>query len=111
MHLAGWNFTVHEEGLDEGTMNVIDVMNSDFFQAKMSALQQYKPGSSVADFRPLSEEELEGSIAAGGTRKWISLNEPRETTKEPTYLDLWPDVEMVNFAPKQNGHGSSSLSS
>jgi len=67
MHLAGWNFTIYEEGTDGGTMNVIDVMAPDFFQAKASALQHYKPGSTVADFRPLSEEELQGSIADGST--------------------------------------------
>jgi hypothetical protein len=99
MHLAGWNFTIYEEGIEGGSMNVIDVMASDFFQAKASALQHYKPGSTVADFRPLSEEELKGSIAEDGTRKWISLNEPREN-KEPKYPDLWPHVEMVNFVPK-----------
>lgn len=95
MHLAGWNFTIYEES----TMNVIDVMASDFFQAKASALQHYKPGSTVADFRPLSEEELQGSIADGSTRKWIPLNETYQTA-EPRFPDLWPDVEMVNFIPK-----------
>jgi hypothetical protein len=30
MHLAGWNFTIYEEGTDGGTMNVIDVMAADF---------------------------------------------------------------------------------
>ena len=99
MHLAGWNFTIYEEGTDGGTMNVIDVMASDFFQAKASALQHYKPGSTVADFRPLSEEELQGSIVEGGTRKWISLNKQSET-EETKLPDLWPDVEMVNFIPK-----------
>jgi hypothetical protein len=100
MHLAGWNFTIYEEGTDGGSMNVIDVMASDFFQAKASALQQYKPGSTVAEFRPLSEEELQGSVSEGGMRKWIALNEPRETADEPKFPDLWPEVEMVNFTPK-----------
>ena len=100
MHLAGWNFTIYEEGAEEGTMNVIDVMASDFFQAKASALQHYKPGSTVAEFRPLSEEELQGSIAEGGTRKWIPLHAPREIADAPKFPDLWPDVEMVNFTPK-----------
>ena len=63
MHLAGWNFTIYEEGVEGGTMNVIDVMNPEFFQAKSTVLQLYRPGSTVADFRPLSEEELQGSIA------------------------------------------------
>jgi hypothetical protein len=99
MHLAGWNFTIYEEGTDGGRMNVIDVMASDFFQAKASALQHYKPGSTVADFRPLSEEELNGSIPDGSTRKWIPLNEMHQTA-EPRFPDLWPDVEMVNFTPK-----------
>jgi len=100
MHLAGWNFTIHEAGLDEGSMHVIDVMTPDFLQAKTSALQQYKPGSAVADFRPLSEEELQGAIPVGSFRKWISLNEPREKANEPPFSDLWPHVEMVNFIPK-----------
>jgi hypothetical protein len=99
MHLAGWNFTIYEEGTEGGTMNVIDVMAPDFFQAKASALQQYKPGSTVADFRPLSEEEVQGAIADGGTRKWIPLNET-DKTAEPPFPDLWPKVEMVNFTPK-----------
>jgi hypothetical protein len=99
MHLAGWNFTIYEEGTDGGTMNVIDIMASDFFQAKASALQHYKPGSTVADFRPLSEEELRGAIPDGGTRKWIPLNKMHQTT-EPPFPDLWPKVEMVNFTPK-----------
>ena len=99
MHLAGWNFTIYEEGIGGGSMNVIDVMTPEFFQAKASALQLYKPGSTVADFRPLSEEEFQGSIAVGCTRKWISVNEPRET-KEPKSPDLWPNVEMVNFTHK-----------
>ena len=99
MHLAGWNFTIYEEGTEGGKMNVIDVMASDFFQAKASALQHYKPGSTVADFRPLSEEELQGSIPDGSTRKWIPLHETHQTT-EPPFPDLWPDVEMVNFTPK-----------
>ena len=81
LHLAGWNFTIHE---DEGSMHVIDVMIPDFPQAKASALQQYKPGSAVADFRPLSEEELKGAVPVGSFRKWISLNEPRE--KRPDSL-------------------------
>ncbi|HUQ35021.1 MAG TPA: hypothetical protein VM144_01455 [Aestuariivirga sp.] len=97
MHLAGWNFTIHE---DEGSMHVIDVMIPDFSQAKASALQQYKPGSAVADFRPLSEEELKGALPVGSFRKWISLNEPREEANEPGFSDLWPHVEMVNFVPK-----------
>ena len=100
MHLAGWNFTIYEEGPEGGSMNVIDVMTPEFFQAKASALQQYKPGSKVAEFRPLSEEELQGSISEGGTRKWIALNEPRATADEPKFPDLWPDVEMVYFTPK-----------
>ena len=100
MHLAGWNFTICEYGVDGSSMNVIDVMLSDFFQAKASALQQYRPGSTVAEFRPLSEEELKDSLAEGGTRKWISLRETREKTEEPKFPDLWPDVQMVNFAPK-----------
>lgn len=97
LHLAGWNFTIHE---DEGSMHVIDVMIPDFPQAKASALQQYKPGSTVADFRPLSEEELKGAVPGGSFRKWISLNEPREMANEPGFSDLWPQVEMVNFVPK-----------
>ena len=99
MHLAGWNFTIYEEGPERATMNVIDVSASDFFQAKASALQQYRPGSTVADFRPLSEEELQGAIAEGGTRKWIPLKKTIET-QEPNFRDLWPNVEMVNFTPK-----------
>ena len=99
MHLAGWNFTICEYGVEGNSMHVIDVMLSDFFQAKASALQNYKPGSTVADFRPLSEEELQGSIAEGATRKWISLNKPSET-EDPKLPDLWPNVEMVNFVPK-----------
>jgi hypothetical protein len=97
MHLAGWNFTIHEAGLNEGSMHVIDVMIPDYLQAKASALQQYKPGSAVADFRPLSEEELKGVVPVGSFRKWISLNEPRE---KAGFSDLWPHVEMVNFIPK-----------
>ncbi len=97
LHLAGWNFTIHEE---EGSMHVIDVMILDFLQTKASALQQYKPGSAVADFRPLSEEELKGAVPIGSFRKWISLNEPREMPNEPPFSDLWPHVEMVNFVPK-----------
>ena len=97
LHLAGWNFTVHE---DEGSMQVIDVMIPDFPHAKASALQQYKPGSAVADFRPLSEEELKGAVPVGSFGKWISVNEPREKAKEPPFSDLWPHVEMVNFVPK-----------
>lgn len=100
MHLAGWNFTIHEAGLDEGAMHVIDVMTPDFLQTKASALQQYTPGSAVADFRPLSEEELKGAVPVGSFRKWISLNEPREEANEPGFADLWPPVEMVNFVPK-----------
>lgn len=100
MHLAGWNFTVHEEGVERGTMNVIDVNNPDFFQAQELALQQYKPGSKVVDFRPLSEEELEGSIAKGGSRKWISLNEPLHQADGPEFPDLWPNVKIVNLIPK-----------
>ena len=100
MHLAGWNFTIYEEGTEEGTMNVIDVMASDFFQAKASALQHYKPGSTVAEFRPLSEEELQGSIFEGGTRKWIPLNEAHHSAAAAPFPDLWPNVEMVNFTPK-----------
>ena len=100
MHLAGWNFTVLEDGAEGSSMNVIDVIAPDFFQAKASALQQYKPGSTVADFRPLSEEELQGSIIEGGLRKWISLNKPPATQAEPKFPDLWPNVEMVNFTPK-----------
>ena len=100
MHLAGWNFTIYEEGTDGGIMNVIDVMASDFFQAKASALQKFKPGSTVADFRPLSEEELQGAISEGGTRKWIPLNDRHQPTEVPPIPDLWPDVEMVNFTPK-----------
>ena len=97
MHLAGWNFTIYEEGTEGGSMNVIDIMASDFFQAKASALQQYRPGSTVADFRPLSEEELKGTIAQGGSRKWIPLHGKID---KPTFPDLWPNVEMVNFTPK-----------
>jgi hypothetical protein len=97
LHLAGWNFTIHE---DEGSMHVIDAMIPDFLQAKASALQQYKPGSAVADFRPLSKEELKGAIPVGSFRKWISLNEPRNEANEPGFSDLWPNVEMVNFVPK-----------
>ena len=97
MHLAGWNFTVHE---NEGSMHVIDVMIPDFLQAKASAFQQYKPGSAVADFRPLSEEEVKGAVPVGSFRKWISLDEPREKTNEPGFSKLWPQVEMVNFVPK-----------
>lgn len=78
-------------------MHVIDVMIPDFQQAKASALQQYKAESAVADFRPLSEEELKGAVPVGSFRKWIPLNEPRETAG---FSDLWPHVEMVNFAPK-----------
>ncbi len=100
MHLAGWNFTIHEEGIEGSSMNVIDVMTPNFFQAKALALQQYRPGSTVADFRPLSEEELQGSVTEGGTRKWIAVNEPHETTEVPKFADLWPNVEMVNFTPK-----------
>ena len=93
MHLAGWNFTIYEEGPERATMNVIDVMASDFFQAKASALQHYRPGSTVADFRPLSEEELQGSIfESGGTRKWIP------SIRLITLRQL--NVEMVNFTPK-----------
>jgi hypothetical protein len=33
VHLAGWNFAVHEDGKENGTMNVIDVQNPDFFHA------------------------------------------------------------------------------
>jgi hypothetical protein len=100
MHLAGWNFTICEEGVDGSSMNVIDVMAPDFSQAKASALQQYKPGSTVADFRPLSEEELQGSIIEGGMRKWIPLNKPLDNLVQPKLPELWPDVEMVNFTPK-----------
>ena len=100
MHLAGWNFTIYEEGIDGGSMNVIDVMTPEFFEAKASALQLYRPGSTVADFRPLSEEELQGSLGEGGTRKWITHNEPRQTLDKPKFPDLWPNVEMVNFTPK-----------
>ncbi len=78
MHLAGWNFTIYEEGTEGGSMHVIDVMASDFFRAKASALQHYKPGSTVAGFRPLSEEELQGLLSEGGTRKWIPLHETHE---------------------------------
>lgn len=94
LHLAGWNFTIHE---DEGSMNVIDIIIPDFLQAKALALQQYKPGSAVADFRPLSEEELKGAVLDGSFRKWISLN---ESSEKPGYSDLWPHVEMVNFVHK-----------
>ena len=97
MHLAGWNFTVHEH---ESSMQVIDVMIPDFMQAKTSALQQYKPGSAVADFRPLSEEELKGALPVGSFRKWISLNDTGEKIEQPAFADLWPNVEMVNFIPK-----------
>lgn len=100
MHLAGWNFTICEYGVEGCTMNVVDVMLSDFFQAKASALQQYRPGSTVAEFRPLSEEELKGSIAEGGTRKWIFLHAPHVISEEPKFPDLWPDVQMVNFVTK-----------
>ena len=100
MHLAGWNFTIYEAGAEGGRMNVIDVMASDFFQAKASALQHYRPGSAVADFRPLSEEELQGSIGEGGTRKWIPLNEAHHPPAAPPFPDLCPNVEMVNFMPK-----------
>jgi hypothetical protein len=97
LHLAGWNFTIHEH---EDTMHVIDVMIPDFVQAKASALQQYKPGSAVADFRPLSEEELKGALPVGSFRKWISLNELRQKASESEFSDLWTRVEMVNFGPK-----------
>jgi len=100
MHLAGWNFTIYEQGAEGGSMNVIDVMTSDFFEAKASALQHYKPGSSVEDFRPLSEEELQGSIAEGGTRKWIPLNEAHKASEVARIPHIWPNVEMVNFTPK-----------
>ena len=63
-------------------MQVIDVIIPDFPQAKASALQQYRPGSAVADFRPLSEEELKGAVPVGSFRKWILLNEPRETGRD-----------------------------
>jgi hypothetical protein len=66
MHLAGWNFTVYEDEMDKGTMNHIDVQNPDFFQAQETALQQYKPGSTVKDYRPLSEEELKDWVGKGG---------------------------------------------
>ncbi len=81
-------------------MHVIDVMIPDFLRAKASALQQYKPGSAVADFSPLSEEELKDAVAVGSFRKWISLNETREKANVSGFPDLWPHVEMVNFVPK-----------
>ena len=100
MHLAGWNFTIHEEGVNGGTMNVIDVRTSDFFKARDSALQQYKPGSTVADFRPLSEEECLGSLVPGSSRKWISVNETPERADIQEHPDLWPLVTVVNFITK-----------
>ena len=100
MHLAGWNFTIYEEGTEGGSMSVIDVMTSDFFQAEASALQQYKPGSTVANFRAISEEESEDSISPGGSRKWISPNKHVETVEESKITNSWPNVYMVNFVSK-----------
>jgi hypothetical protein len=100
MHLAGWNFTILEEDQTRNMMNVIDVKIPDFFEARERALQQYKPNSKVADFRPLSEEELSSSMAVGTFRKWIPLQESVREENELLLPDLWPNVQMVNFAPK-----------
>lgn len=73
MNLATWNFTILEE-VWGGSMNVIDVMISGFFEAKAATLRLYKPGSTVADFRPLSEEELQRSkFIISKSSSWVKL--------------------------------------
>ena len=100
MHLAGWNFTIREGHQSQNMMNVMDVKIPDFFEAQKVALQQCTPSSEIIYSRPLAEEELGSSMAVGSLRKWIALQETAPNEEKQTLPDLWPNVEMVNFAPK-----------